>query len=278
MGAYPMPITLNGTVHPGHMLVDWAVLSNFRSGPIAGHLWNNLITLPGRKFGSVGSQFSQRPLQRRGAKIHSVEAAAILRPIPGLAVKLLQPKRYSLASPLHFDLLKTIAGVKLLEAARVRAAVPGRDQNTARVQRGPDFWETYCAARIHSGAFPLHIRSSKGEADIVVRITEEGKFRFGVLVSAYLSPYSITRARATCRLLRKFLRRQGVAVLYATEADAELRQLLKSVAYVVHRSQVHWWAIPRPSDRFRHDEVFWWLTSADRDSIYGTLEAYSERD
>src|SRR5690348_12113162 len=32
-GAYPMPVTLNGQLYPGHMLVDWAVLPRFWTGP-----------------------------------------------------------------------------------------------------------------------------------------------------------------------------------------------------------------------------------------------------
>jgi hypothetical protein len=277
MGAYPMPVTLNGIIHPGHMLVDWAVLPSFRFGPVAGCLWNKLVALPGLKFGSVGSTFSQKPLEKRGTKIHSIEGAAMLSPISGVAVRLLEPKRYSLASPLHLDLLETVPGVSLFEGAKVRTAVPGKQPNTAHVQRDADFWELYCAARIHTGAFPLKVTSTEGEADVIVRITEEGKFRFGMLLSAYLSPYSIACARETGRLLRKFLHRLRVSVLYGTEADAELRHLLKSVGSVVHRSPVYWWSIPTPCDRFRKNEVSWWLTSADRDSIYGGQQVFAER-
>ena len=82
MGAYPMPITLNGTVYPGHMLVDWAVLPRYQLTPVAGKLFAKLMALPGRKFGSIGTAHSQTPISRRAAKIESVNAICVVKAVP----------------------------------------------------------------------------------------------------------------------------------------------------------------------------------------------------
>ena len=272
MGAYPMPVTCGGTLYPGHMLVDWAVLSNFRFGPVAGQLWSKLFALPGRKYGSVGTQFSQPLLEKRGKKIVSREAACVLNLRSSVAVKLLDPKRYGQASPIHLDELEMVPGVSLLAGEQVRAAVPGALRNLARVHRDSDFWRVYCEGRLYHGGFPLRVVSGEGESDIVVRITEIGRFRFAMLLSAYLNPYSVACARATGRLLRRLLERLKVGVMYVTEADEELAALANSVSKAVHRATVHWWSIPRPTDTFRSEDVPWWLTSAERDGIYGGIQ------
>src|SRR5262249_43971340 len=152
-GAYPMPVTLKDVVYPGHMLVDWAVLPEFRFGLVAGQLWGELTSLPGRKFGSVGTQFSQSALQKRAKKIPAREATGLLSLNSGIGVKLLEPKRFSLASPLHLDQLDIVPGVTLIEASQVRGAAPATA--AAHVHRGADFWQVFCESRLFSGAFPV---------------------------------------------------------------------------------------------------------------------------
>jgi hypothetical protein len=274
MGAYPMPVTLKDTAYPGHMLVDWAVLPEFRFGPVAGQLWGKLISLPGRKFGSVGTQFSQAALEKRAKKIPACEATGLLSMSSGIAAKLLQPKQFSLASPLHLDELEIVPGVTLIEPCQVRGAVPVA--TAAHVYRDADFWQVFCESRLFNGAFPVRI-VSEGEADIVLRLSEMGRFRFCTLLCVHLAPYTVAHARMTGRVLRNFLRRLKVGVLYATEADEQLKAVVESTCRFVRRSEVYWWSIPTRSDTFRHDEVSWWLTSADRDSIYGGVQPFDPR-
>lgn len=275
MGAYPMPVTFAGTVHPGHMLVDWAVLSKFRFGPIAGELWNELIKLPGHKYASSGSRFSQGPLQKRGRKIQAVESTGLIRPSFGIAAKFLDLANYDHPAPLHLDRLETSPEVELIDGSQLRAAVP-KIEKAAWVHRGPEFWGPYCNARIYNGAVPLRIHSGAGEADLLLLITQTGEsFRFGTLMSAQLVPYTAQCAKATGRLLGTFLRRLNVCVLFATEADVELSVLVRSASWYVRRTPSHWWSIPQPSDSFRHDQVSWWLTKADRDSHYGGLQPFT---
>jgi len=277
MGAYPMPVTLEGTLHPGHMLVDWAVLANFRFGPVAGLLWNKLASLPGRKFASVGTRASQAPLEKRAKKIFLREATGLLNLRYGITIKLLEPKRYSQASPLHLDQVGTATGVQIIEPHHLRAAVPRANLAAAYVHRDAEFWQSFCQARIFSGAFPLRIVSGEGESDIVLRITELGRFRFSTLLSAHLAPHTIQCARAIGRLLRDFLRGLKVGVFYATEADEQLKALVDATCAFVRRSEVYWWSIPSAADTFRYDQVSWWLTNADRDSIYGGVQPYDAR-
>ena len=47
MGAYPMPVTLDGTVHAGHSIADWSVLREFWFSPIAGRLMERDISTAG---------------------------------------------------------------------------------------------------------------------------------------------------------------------------------------------------------------------------------------
>jgi hypothetical protein len=278
MGAYPMPVTLDGTVHPGHMLVDWAVLPDFRFGPIAGLLWNELLQLKGRKYASVGSRFSQGPLQKRGMKIGTVQSAALVSPFRAVTAKLLHLSfSHSYPSPFHLRQIGTSRGIEVIEGGKVRAAAPPVSATTAWIQHGPDFWEFYCSARICNGAIALRVRTALGEADLVLNLRETGSsFRFAVLQSAQFVPYTTECAASVGRLLGAYLRRLNVGILFATEADAELAVLLDNIAWYVHRAPSYWWSIPKASDAFRYDSVSWWLTSAARDSHFGGLQPWTE--
>jgi hypothetical protein len=277
MGAHPWPVTLDGTVHPGHVLVDWAVLPALRLSRVAGQLWNELVRLPGRKYASHGSSRAQKAVQNHAVKIEVVQAVAIIRPIHALAAKFLHIYRYKHPSPLLLDQLEAYRGVELIEGSQVRAATPPVSQRTAWIHRGPDFWKLYCGARIYNGAIPLRIRSAGGEADLVLSVCESGpSFRFTTLLSAQFVPYTLSCAASVGRLLGGFLKRLNVGVLFATEADAELATLVKNAAWYVHRVPTHWWTIPKDTDVFRHDSVSYWLTSADRDSHFGGLQPWTE--
>lgn len=269
-----MPVMLKGTLYPGHMLVDWAVLPKFRFGPIAGLLWNALIRLPGRKYASHGSRLSQESLQKRGEKIHAREATGLVMPFSGIAANLLKLNSYTYPSPLHLEYIETTSGVSVIEGRHVRAAAPTSGDERARIYRDGHFWAAYCCARIYNGAIPLRIVSDAGEADLVVKIVESGQFRFATLLSAHMDPYTVICAKATGKLLRTFLRRTNVSLLWATEADNELRALVRAATLLVRRSSSHWWSIPLPTDTFRHDQVSWWLTAADRDSHFGGLQPF----
>lgn len=279
MGAHPFPVTLAGVVYPGHLLVDWAVLPEFRLSRTTGRLWYELLQLPGRKYGSHGSPGTQRPLQNRAAKIGAVQCVGLIRPIHAIAAKFLHVYNYKYPSPFFLDQLETTPGVQLIEGRQVRSAAPPVSETTAWVHRGTDFWELYCSARIFNGAIPLRIRSEDGEADLVLDFCETGpSFRYATLLSAQFVPYTPGCARSVGRLLGRFLGRLNVSLIIATEADAELTALVNSAAWHVRRVHTHWWVIPKESDTFRHDSVSWWLTSAERDSHFGGTQPWTWRD
>jgi hypothetical protein len=273
IGAYPMPVTLGGIVHPGHMVADYCVLHNLWFSPVAGRLWNELLQLPGRKFASNGSRYSQGPIQKRGVKIRAVQAFGLVRPLRALSAKLFRLHYYCYPSPFLPGQIKPCRGVEAIEAGPVRAAVPPASEKTAWIQHSAEFWKFYCQARMYNGAIPLRIRSAQGEADLVMTLWETGPaFRFATLLSAHLVPYTATCATSVGRALGRFLRRMNVTILFATEADAELAKLVEKASWYVHRIPTHWWALPKSSDRFAHDSVSWWLTSAARDSNAGGLQ------
>jgi hypothetical protein len=277
MGAYPMPVTLNGTVHPGHSIIDWSVLQDFRFSPVAGRLWNELVRLPGRKFASNGNEFSQGPMQKRGVKINAVQSFGLIRPLRAVGAKFLRLYKSSYPSPFLTSQLEPYRGVEVIDAGQVRAAVPPVSEKTAWIDHGPEFWKLYCSARIYNGAIPLRIRSDQGEADLVMTIWETGEvFRTATLLSAHFVPYTPICAASVGRVLGGFLKRLNATVLYATEADAELTKLVENASYYVRRIPTYWWAVPKASDLFAYDSVSWWLTSAARDSHYGGLQPLTE--
>ena len=277
MGAYPMPVTLNGTVHPGHSVIDWSLLHEFWYSPIAGRLWSELFRLPGRKFASWGNRFSQEPMKKRGAKINAVQAVGIVRPLPVVGAKLLGLLRYASPSPFLPDQLQPYHGVEVIEAGQVRAAVPPLSEKTAWVQHSPEFWELYCKARMYSGAIPLRVRAAEGEADLVLNFDETGRFfRRATLMSAQFIPYTVRCAASVGRSLGGFLRHLKVSLLIATEADAELSKLVEKACCYVHRMPAYWWACPKASDQFSYDSVSWWLTTAARDTHFGGLQPFAE--
>jgi hypothetical protein len=278
MGAYPMPITLDGAVHPGHMLVDWAVLPDLRFSPIAGLLWNELFKLAGRKFASRGSRFSQGPLQKRGVKINSMDSVALVSPLRSIVARLLHISySYSYPSPLLLDKIKICSGVELIEGGQIRSSIPPHIEKTAWIYHGPGFWELYCSARMYTGAICLRVRTDKGEADLVLTLRETGEsFRFASLLSAQFVPYTVECAASVGRSLRAFLRGHRIGLLFATETDPELAAFLNNVAWYVHRSPSYWWSIPKITDEFRHEDVSWRLTSADRDSHFGGVQPWTE--
>ena len=277
MGAYPMPVTLNGSVHAGHSIIDWSLLHEFWFGPIAGRLWSELFRLPGRKFASAGNRFSQVPMQKRGVKIHAVQSFGLIRPLAAIGAKLFRLGRYAFPSPFLPNQLQPHCGVEVIDASRVRAAAPPVSEKTAWVQHNPEFWEFYCKARMYNGAIPLRVKVVEGEADLVLNFCESGRFfRYATLMSAQFIPYTVRCAASVGRSLGAFLRHFKVSLLFATEADAELSQLVEKASFYVHRMPSYWWACPKSSDLFAYDTVSWWLTSAARDSHFGGLQPFTE--
>jgi len=277
MGAYPMPVTLNGVLHPGHSISDWSVLHDFWFSPIAGRLWNEIFRLPGRKFASGGNRLAQESMKKRGAKINAVQSFGVLLPLPVLGAKLFRLGGCTHPSPFLPDQLEPYHGVEIITAAQVRTAAPPLSEKTAWVQHSAEFWEFYCQARIYNGAVPLRVQTEEGEADLVLNFCETGRFfRYATLMSAQFVPYTVRCAAAVGRSLGAFLRHVNVCLLFATDADAELAKLVDQASWYVHRIPTHWWACPKASDSFSHDSVSWWLTSAARDSHFGGLQPFTE--
>ncbi len=277
MGAYPMPVTLDGTVHAGHSIADWSVLREFWFSPIAGRLWNEIYRLPGRKFASRGTRLAQDSMKTRGVKLNVTQSFGLIRPLPAIGAKLFRLGGHAYPSPFLPDQLQPYHGVEVIAAAQVRTAAPPLSEKTAWVRHSAEFWESYCQARMCNGAIPLRVHTAEGEADLVVNFCETGRFfRYSTLMSAQFIPYTVRCAAAVGRSLGAFLGHVNVCLLSATDADAELAKLVEQASWYVHRTPSYWWACPKASDSFSHDSVSWWLTTAARDSHFGGLQPFTE--
>jgi hypothetical protein len=266
MGAYPMPVTLNGGVYPGHMIVDWAVLPAHQFGPVTGTLWNAMMSLPGRKYSSTGTKASQTILERRATKIPAKSVIVHLRPLKALLLRALRLQGYAHPSPLLFDRATLPGGITICLDDNFIAPKPDETSNTAFVPRGRDFWDLYCAARAFNGAIPLNVATGEGNASVVIRLLECGVFRYASLMALDLQPATRSNAATAGTLLRRALLALNVAMVNAVGVDRLPHIMLKAVGRMWSTSGTYWWSIPRPTDTFLAGDVRWWLTNADRDS------------
>ena len=267
MGAYPMPVTVNGCVHPGHMLVDWAVLPEYQSKPVGAVLYGTLVNLPGRKFASYGTPTSQRALGRAGIRIPAVVGAAIIQPIKAAALQLYL-RNNAQPSPTAAEKFCLASKAQTVGTEELEAATPRQAVDTAFVHSGPEFWKSYFECRAFNGAFALKLEHKGEVGRVVLTILESGTVRFATLLAFRPENPTVSSAKALGQAMRAALRKLGVCVLIATEADDLWRAFLSSVGFYVARKPVHWWAIPKKSDAFAPDSVRWWFTSAERDSIW----------
>lgn len=273
MGAYPFPITLNGELHPGHLLVDWFLLPRFRSGPAAGRLFQELVALPGRKFATNGSADSQNILAKRATKIPAVDSIAVISPVRTALGKLLRLAPYAVPSSLCGRPFEMPGVAKSLPETDVPAPSPCDPTGTAFVHRGPDFWRVYFSSRVRNGAFAIQIRGKRSCGSIVMNLKEAGPARVASLLALHVDPVTPEAAREVGARFRRVLNSLQVSILLAVEADEILRHFVSSTALYCRRTPTHWWAIPRPSDTFSPDSVQWWFTLADRDSHWGVVPA-----
>jgi hypothetical protein len=275
MGAYPMPVTLDGSIYAGHMVVDWAVLPERQFGPVTGTLWNTLTSLPGRKFSSIGTRASQSILEKRAVRIRSTNAVAYLRPLEAKMLRGLRLEGYSYPSPLLLERAQLPRGVRPALADSFKAPSPKDAAQTAFVARDRDFWNVYCSGRPYNGAVPLNIATSVGEANVVIRLLEVGRFRYANLMALDLMPGTIENARRSGTLLRDSLAALSVTFVNAVDVDELTREMLHSLSRYVSRSESYWWGIRRPSDTFQIESVRWWLTNADRDSHWAGNQPFA---
>jgi hypothetical protein len=268
MGAYPMPVTVDGALHPGHMLVDWAVLPRFRQGPVAGRLFDTLLSLPGRKYASSGTPASQSALQRRGVRIPAVEAMVVVRPLHAGVCQVLRLAGSAQPAPFPVEMLELKGRSEVMAPDDMPPAVPPAGR-TAFVSRGPDFWRAYCAGRLRNGAVAVRLVAGRGEARLILRVLQVGPFRIASLLAIHVA--AGTDLAGIARALRALLLRLGVVVLSATDTGGAGQGVLRRAGWLTRRRPSHWWALPRASDTFDAADVRWWLTSADRDSKWGHL-------
>jgi hypothetical protein len=278
LGAYPMPITLNARLHPGHMLVDWAVLPRYWTAPhrttnlqgklIAGKLFAELVSLPGMKFSSYGSAYSQSPLERVAKKIPTVVAASILSPLNAALLEVLHLRNYAQPSPVsaaHFVLPGT---AESMSPDELPTAHPKDPDNTAFVQRDSGFWSYYFQSRNHHGGSAFRLTRDGNTGYMVCNLLECGRIRFAILLALSIANHSVANARHLSKCAREALAKLNVSVVIATEADDCIRAFLGSLGKWVVRKDSHWWAIPKAGDSFCPEDVHWWLTSAERDAIW----------
>jgi len=272
MGAYPMPVTLNETVHPGHMLVDWAVTPRMQRGPLAGILYKSLLDLPGRKFASSGTDQSQSVLSGRGFKIYSTQTMVVLHPLRAALMKHLRVGGYASPCPLQIESLELPNHSTALRPDEITTPLPPDLTNTAYVHRGSSYWESFCRSRDQNGTVALRLTSDKTHLQVLLKVLEVGQFRWAILLGVCWPDEGNVSATAGGKLLRVLLEHINVSALSAGEADPEMSALLRGVSSwkLTRRSaKIHWWVLPKADDQFHHDDVSWWLTLADRDSFWG---------
>jgi hypothetical protein len=275
MGAYPMPVTLNGALHAGHMIVDWAVLPERQFGPVTGTLWNVLVTLPGRKFSSIGTSASQKILEKRAVQVPSTNITSYLRPIPAKIARYMRLEAYAHPSPVFLEDIALPNGVATGLAETFTAPQPQDPREVAFVKRDVEFWRVYCSGRIFNGAVPLSIKTRIGQANVIVRLLECGRFRYANLMAVDLNPATADNAYVAGALLRQSLRALGVVTVNAVDVDDLTHVLMKALGRLGRPSSSYWWVIPRPSDAFQHQNVRWWLTNADRDSHWSGNQPFA---
>jgi len=269
MGAYPMPITFEGVVHTGHMLVDFAVLPSYQLGLAFPTLLCELLALPGRKYASCGKPDSQNALARIGIRIPAVTAAVFLHPFQALLLKGLNLMNYALPSPLCAIPFSLPGRAESVPPHELQAATPAELAHTAFVRREADFWEVFISGRLENGALSLRLLGERCRGSAVIKLLEVGPLRYGILLAFKAEPPTREAVGRLARSLRAALHALKVCTLLATEADGDIRACLERVGLHVIRRPTHWWALPKPSDTFSAQDVRWWLTSADRDGYWG---------
>jgi hypothetical protein len=110
------------------------------------------------------------------------------------------------------------------------------------------------------------LATKAGEANVIIRLLECGRFRYANLMALSLLPANIENARMTGSLLRETLDSLDVLLINAVEVDNLTRETLRAITRFVSRSQSYWWGVRKTSDAFAIEDVSWWLTNADRDS------------
>jgi hypothetical protein len=271
MGAYPMPVTFEGAVYPGHMVADWAVLPQYHSGLVAGGLFQEIMFLPGRKYASCGTPPSERSLSKRGIRLPAVIAAALLQPLRALVLERLRFRSYALPSTVSAVPFSLPGRAESIAPHELKAAAPAELAKTAFVRREADFWDVFVSGRSRNSALSLRLLGEGCQGSVVLKILEVGPLRHAILLAFRADPTTPEAVRQLARSLRAALRALRVCVLMATEADATIARCLAVVGLHVVRKSTYWWAFPRPSDSFAVQEARWWLTSAERDSHWGIL-------
>ncbi len=277
-GAYPMPITYSGELYPGHMLVDWAVLPE-REHPeniksvwskklYAAKLFEFVMALPGLKFGSYGTRFSQAPLERASTRIPACQAAALIMPARAALLEALRLRRSAQPSPLAAMPLYVLNRARSISPDDLPNTPPPNLDGTAHVWRDVAFWRQYFNCRSCNGAFALLIEHGREIGYAVLNLLEVGRFRFANLLLLHIVDPHPRSAYQLGLSARRALQELGVCFVLATDSDDVVHFFLNGAGtYVVRRPTV-WWRIPRPSDSLPVEGIPWHFTSADRDGIW----------
>src|SRR6202011_1302229 len=98
-------------------------------------------------------------------------------------------------APLLLDRTDSSCGVQTELSEKFAAPSPANSHNMAFVARDREFWKIYCSGRVFNGAVPLRMATNEGEANIVVRLLEVGRFRYASLMALHLEPPSVLNVK-----------------------------------------------------------------------------------
>src|SRR5208283_2302834 len=196
-----MPVTLAGNVHPGHMLVDWAVLPRYQSGPVAVSLFRDLLDLPGRKYGSCGTLRSETAFAKRAVRIPAVMAAALLQPLRALLLERLRFRLYALPSTVSAMPFALPGRAESIAPSKLQPAEPADPVKTAFVRRDGGFWDVFVSGRSRNSALSLRLLGGKCQGSAVIKVLEVGPLRHAVLLAFRADPATDEAVRELGRSL-----------------------------------------------------------------------------
>lgn len=272
-GAYPMPVTVNGSTFPGHLLVDSYVLPHAQKLPVGALLFRTVQNLPGRKYASYGAEYLQAQLARVATRIELSTSVAIWGLIPALLLRLFRLGAYQ--QPCALALGEASLGPDVQFVTDPMAISPEEPQDpvhTAYVKRDAAFWAHYCNHRVKNGAVAVRVQGRGAQARIVFRLEQVGPIRIGALMSLQVTPHTPQAAADVAGRFRSALSRLDICAMTATEPDTVYRSFQNALGIYVRRGTAHWWGIPRKDDTFAASDVRWHLTLADRDSQWGYIQ------
>ncbi len=276
MGAAPSPVSLQGELHPGHMLVDWSVPRAFQSTPAAGLLFSHLMALPGLKLASSGTKDSQDALMRRGTRIPATDAIVNLRLVDSFLLQTLCLGNYKQPLPIHNDEIPYSQYIRPIDWSSLTVSET-LDAESNFIHRSWDYWKHLCKWRWITGGIGLQINISGVAAVVVIGLYQVGKFRIAELQLLQTESRDKDEIQLIAHSVRRFLSQLKTAWLRVTISDPVAQSFASEMGWSQTRQDNHWWHLKKATDPNSISHQHWRMSHADRDSFWGRSMNYCWR-